>query len=85
MNGYSAPGIVFLSPSSITNKVNTRVLANQLSRQWWGVFVSPTTRNHLWLVNGPARYSELLYAEHTAGPAAMEADLRIDLRRGAHG
>ncbi len=76
VNGYSAPGIIFLAPGSITHQVNTRVLANQLSRQWWGVLVSPTTRNHLWLVNGPARYSELLYTEQTAGPAAMEADLK---------
>ncbi|MGI9074162.1 MAG: M1 family aminopeptidase [Bryobacteraceae bacterium] len=76
VNGYSAPGMVFLNPNSITHQVNTRVLANQLSRQWWGVLVSPSTRNHVWLVNGSARYSELLYAEHTAGPGAMETDLK---------
>jgi aminopeptidase N len=76
VNGYSAPGVVFLAPGSITHQVNTRVLANQLSRQWWGVLVSPTTRNHLWLDNGPARYSELLYEESTGGPGAMEADLK---------
>src|SRR5581483_455018 len=76
VNGYTAPGIVFLAPSSISNRVNTRVLADQLSRQWWGVLVSPANRNHLWLVNGPARYSELLYVEHTAGPGAMDTDLK---------
>ncbi len=76
VSGYSAPGIVFLSPGSITNPVNTRVLANQLSRQWWGVLVSPSNRNYLWLENGPARYSELLYQEHVAGPGAMETDLQ---------
>ncbi len=76
VNGYWAPGLVFLAPSSITNPVNTRVLSDQLSRQWWGVLVSPTTRNHLWLENGPARYSELLYAGHETGTGAMEADLR---------
>ncbi|HEX3682811.1 MAG TPA: M1 family aminopeptidase [Bryobacteraceae bacterium] len=76
VNGYSAPGVIFLAPGSITKKVNTNVLANQLSRQWWGVLVSPVNRNHLWLENGPARFSELLYLEHTAGPGAMEADLK---------
>lgn len=75
VNGYSAPGIIFLAPSSISQRVNTRVLSNQLSRQWWGVLVSPTTRNHLWIENGGARYSELLYEEHTEGPAAADADL----------
>ncbi len=77
VNGYCAPGIIFLAPESITGKVNTRVLTNQLSRQWWGDLVSPSSRNYLWLVNGPARYSELLYEGHTAGPAAMEADMKV--------
>jgi tetratricopeptide (TPR) repeat protein len=76
VNGYSAPGIIFLSPGSITKTLNTRVLTNQLSRQWWGVSVSPTNRNHLWLENGPARYSELLYMEHTAGTGAAEAEIK---------
>jgi aminopeptidase N len=77
VNGYSAPGIIFLAPATIYKQINTRLLSNQLSRQWWGVLVSPTNRNHLWLQNGPARFSELLYTEHTAGAAAMEGDLKI--------
>ncbi len=76
VNGYSAPGIIFLAPGSISKKVNTRVLTNQLSRQWWGVLVSPTNRNYLWLDNGPARYSELLYLEHTGGSGAAEGDIK---------
>jgi tetratricopeptide (TPR) repeat protein len=76
VNGYSAPGILFLAPSSITKKVNVRILSNQLSRQWWGGLVSPINRNHLWLVNGPARYSELLYMEHNGGPGAIDSDLK---------
>ncbi|HZS55413.1 MAG TPA: M1 family aminopeptidase, partial [Bryobacteraceae bacterium] len=76
VNGYAAPGIVFLAPSAITKTVNSRVLANQLSRQWWGMLVSPANRNHLWLTNGGARYSEMLYLEHTAGPGAMETDMK---------
>ncbi len=76
VNGYSAPGIIFLSPGTITKTTNTRLLSNQLSRQWWGNLVSPANRNHLWLENGPARLSELLYTEHTAGASTMEADLR---------
>jgi aminopeptidase N len=76
VNGYSAPGILFLAPNSISKQVDTRILANQLSRQWWGILVSPVNRNHLWLENGPARFSELLYLEHTAGPGAMETELK---------
>ncbi len=75
VSGYAAPGIIFLSPGSISNPVNNRVLTNQLSRQWWGVLVSPSNRNYLWLENGPARYSELLYQEQLGGPGAMEAEM----------
>ncbi len=76
VNGYSAPGIIFLSPGSISGQVNTRVLTNQLSRQWWGVLVSPASRNYLWLENGPARYSELFYLEHSGGSGAAEAEIK---------
>jgi tetratricopeptide (TPR) repeat protein len=71
-NGYSAPGIVFLSPRGIGNTVGSRLLANQLARQWWGVLVSPINRDHMWLENGNARYAEMLWAEHADGPAAFE-------------
>ncbi|HTB20242.1 MAG TPA: hypothetical protein VK708_19095, partial [Bryobacteraceae bacterium] len=40
-NGYSAPGIIFLSPRGIGNQVASRLLANQLARQWWETLVSP--------------------------------------------
>ncbi|MCS7026902.1 MAG: M1 family aminopeptidase [Bryobacteraceae bacterium] len=73
-NGYSAPGLLFLAPKSIGRQVNTRLLANQLARQWWGNWVSVATRNHIWIVNGLARYAEMMYLEQTAGPAALEAE-----------
>lgn len=74
-NGYSAPGIIFLSPKAIGTRVNPRLLANQISRQWFGNLVSPTTRNHMWLVNGPARYSELMYIEAQNGAGALESEV----------
>ena len=75
-NGFAAPGIVFLAPRGIGRQPNGRLLANQVSRQWWEEMLSPTTRNHLWLTNGLSAYGEALWTEHTAGPAAMEAQLR---------
>ncbi len=71
-NGYAAPGLVFLAPRGIGGQVNARLLANQTSRQWWEELVSPTTRNQLWLENGPASYSEMIWAEHERGPGALE-------------
>jgi len=75
-NGFAAPGMVFLAPRGIGKQANTKLLANQVSRQWFEELVSPATRNHLWLTNGLAAYAELLWSEHEKGPAAMEAQMR---------
>ncbi len=73
--GYSAPGMLFLSPSGLSKQIDIKLIANQVSRQWFGTMVSPTTRNHMWLENGMARYSEFLYAEHVNGPGALDTEV----------
>lgn len=75
-NGYSAPGVLFLSPRGIGTQPNLRLIANQVARQWWGNLVGVTSRNHLWIVNGLARYVEMLYLESLNGPGAMENETR---------
>lgn len=75
-NGYASEGILFLSPSGIGTQVNPRLLSNQIARLWWGTLVSASTRDHIWLTNGMARYSELLYVQQSAGAGAFEAELR---------
>ena len=75
-NGFAAPGMIFLAPRGIGKQANAKLLANQVSRQWFEELLSPSTRNHLWLTNGLAAYSELLWSEHEKGPAAMESQLR---------
>ncbi len=80
-NGYAAPGLIFLAPRAIGKDVNTGVLANQVARQWWEVEVSPVNRNHMWLENGMALYSEVLWTEKEKGASALEQrikDLSID-------
>ncbi|HVO99846.1 MAG TPA: M1 family aminopeptidase [Bryobacteraceae bacterium] len=73
--GYSAPGMLFFSPEGLGKQVNLKLVANQVSRQWFGTIVSPTTRNHMWLENGLARYSEILYIEQANGPGAMQSEI----------
>jgi tetratricopeptide (TPR) repeat protein len=75
-NGYAAPGLLFLAPRGIGRQPSARLIANQVSRQWWEDLVGPSTRNHLWLTNGLAVYSELLWTEHASGPGAMESQAR---------
>jgi aminopeptidase N len=71
-NGFSSPGMIFLSPHAIGRDVGVKLMSNQISRQWWHALISPATRNHLWLSNGLAAYSELIYAEHNSGPGALQ-------------
>jgi aminopeptidase N len=73
-NGYAAPGVLFLNTGSIDDGVNSRLLVNQLARQWWGNMIYPESRNHLWIFNGFARYSELLWLEETIDREAAIED-----------
>ena len=74
-NGYAAPGVVFLSPRAIGKQVNIKLVANEVARQWWEELLSPTTRNHMWIENGLARYSEIMYLEHVDGEGTLDAEI----------
>ena len=74
-NGYDAPGVIFLSPRAMGSQVNPKLVANEVARQWWGALVSPSTRNHMWIENGLARYSEILYLEHLNGASAYDSEI----------
>jgi len=65
-----APEIAALTSRAISEKVNYRLLANTLAHQWWGVSVSPASKNDWWISDGFARYSEARYVESAAGRAA---------------
>jgi len=75
-NGYSAPGLIFISPKGFSKQVNQQLVANQVARQWWGVLVSPSTRNHMWIENGLARYAEFMYAEQAGGAGPMNSQIQ---------
>jgi tetratricopeptide (TPR) repeat protein len=77
-----APEIVGLAGPSITEKTNYRLLANGIAHQWWGVSVSPETKDDWWLSDGFARYSEAMYVENAAGAAGLEEAVK-DMSVGA--
>src|SRR6202050_34499 len=52
-----APEIAGLASPSITEKTNYRLLADAIAHQWWGVSVSPATRDDWWLTDGFFPYS----------------------------
>ena len=67
-----APEMALLSSRAITEKTNYRLLADTLAHQWWGVSVSPASKNDWWISDGFARYSEARYVESAAGEAGLE-------------
>lgn len=82
VGGYSAPGVVALATRAFSSPVNYRLLAHELSHQWWRCLVSPATINDAFLDEGLATYSAALYVEEAAGQAAFE-DLMREIQVGA--
>jgi aminopeptidase N len=77
-----APEIAGLAGPSITEKTNYRLLADAISHQWWGVSVSPASKDDWWLSDGFSRYSEAMYVENAAGAAGLEEAVK-DMSVGA--
>jgi hypothetical protein len=77
-----APEIAGLRASSITEKTNYRLLADAVAHQWWGVSVSPASKDDWWLSDGFSRYSEAMYVENAAGAAGLEEAVK-DMSVGA--
>lgn len=72
VGGYSSPGIVALATRGFSSPVNEQLLAHEISRQWWGSYVSPATPDDAFLDDGLSLYSAALYIEQSQGEAAFE-------------
>jgi len=70
--GVGEPEIAAIAGRGITEKINYRLLANTIAHQWWGVSVSPATKDDWWISDGFSRYSEARYVESAAGRAGLE-------------
>src|SRR5215471_12471445 len=77
-----APELVGLAGPSITDKTNYRLVADGIAHQWWGVSVSPATKDDWWISDGFSRYSEAMYVENAAGAAGLEEAVK-DMSVGA--
>jgi aminopeptidase N len=76
VSGYSAPGLVALASRAYSTPVNYRLLAHEISHQWWRCLVSPATRNDAFLDEGLATYSAALDVQEMAGENAFEDVMR---------
>ena len=77
-----APEIAAIAGRALGGKLNYRLLANTVAHQWFGVDISPVSRNSWWIQDGGARYSEARYIEFAAGRAGAEEAVK-DMSVGA--
>lgn len=72
VGGYSSPGLTALASRGFSNPVNYKLLAHEISHQWWGCLVSPATPDDAYLDDGLATYSAAMYVQEAAGDSAFE-------------
>jgi aminopeptidase N len=82
VGGYTTPGVLALASRGFSTAVNYRLLAHEISHQWWRCLVSPASRNDAFLDEGLATYSAAIYVQDAAGDTAFE-DLMGELEIGA--
>lgn len=82
VGGYSAPGIAALASRAFSTPVNYRLLAHEISHQWWRCLVSPASADDAFLDEGLATYSAAMYVQEAAGDAAFE-DVMREIQIGA--
>ncbi|HEV2349370.1 MAG TPA: M1 family aminopeptidase [Terriglobia bacterium] len=76
VSGYSAPGLLALATRAFSTPVNYRLLAHEISHQWWRCLVSPATPDDAFLDEGLATYSAALVVQDMAGENAFEDVMR---------
>jgi aminopeptidase N len=69
---YWAPEIAAIAGARIADRNHYRLLANTMAHQWWGCMVTPYSLNDAWIINGMARYGELMYVEQLSGATALQ-------------
>jgi aminopeptidase N len=72
VGGYTAPGVVALASRGFSTQVNYKLLAHEVSHQWWRCLVSPASLDDTFLDEGLATYSSALYVQEAAGDTAFE-------------
>ncbi len=74
--GYPAPGMEFLAERAFEATPNAVLLAREFSYQYWQNLITPQSPSDIWLREGFATYSGLLYVEKISSEAGFAKELR---------
>lgn len=75
VDGFSAPGVLFLSAHEWGDRVNSVELAHLAAGQWWGNEVLAASPNDVWVTDGLAQYAAAMYVEHGQSATGYHAQL----------
>ena len=77
---YSGAGMMFLSPGAVTEGFDETV-AREAAYQWWGQTVGVKSFDDIWLVQGLAEFSSLLYIRDAENETRFQQAIRAELER----
>ncbi len=75
---------IYAADGSLANET---LMAHELAHHWWGDYATCETQEDMWLNEGWASFSELLFTEHVYGKEAYQnalEELHADVLRTAH-
>jgi hypothetical protein len=82
--GQGSPGIIHLSGETFTRSiegVDDLLRAHETAHQWWGHLVIPATYHDIWLSEGMAEYSAMLYISMVKGENKVFRELMREWRK----
>lgn len=77
---YSGPGVMFVSPRALTSGIDEK-LARETAYQWWGQGVGLKSFDDIWLSQGMAEFSTLLYLRDNTNETQHQQALQAELEK----
>jgi tetratricopeptide (TPR) repeat protein len=77
---YSGSGIMFVSPRALTSGIDEK-LAREVAYQWWGQAVGLKSFDDIWLSQGMAEFSRLLYFKDNENETQFQQELQAELEK----
>ncbi|MEK7832839.1 MAG: M1 family aminopeptidase, partial [Acidobacteriota bacterium] len=77
---YTGPGMIFVSPRALTSGIDEK-LAREVAYQWWGQSVGLKSFDDIWLSQGLAEYSMLLYQKQELNESQFQQMIQAELEK----